>query len=155
MAWRGWGSGGNPPHTEAAEGWEHKEAGPQGPSWATSSHLSRVAPHLHCHGGCGSQVCPGPRGEWAHLFPGQWSGRGAHGQCGLAQEFGWGRGSTMSWAHGQAPLSPRLPTPPRVLLPASNSPSPQWLPLSTLRTSSRLWGPRSLQPGEAGQGAGG
>lgn len=98
------------------------------------------ASHLYCHGSCWSQGFPWPRDEWAHLSSGQWSGRGAHRQCGLAQEFSWGKGSTVSWSHDQAPLSAH----PEVLLPAPYSLSPQLLLLSTLRASSRLWGPRSL-----------
>ena len=155
MEWRGWecpGSGGSPPHTEAAEGWKRKEAGPQ------RLVFPRVLP-------------PPPRGQLLtstamvaacpRAFPGPGvSGHTCLRDSGLEGEatdtVAWPknsageRGGTVSWGHDQAPLS----THPEVLLPAPYSLSPQLLLLSTLRISSRLWGPRSLWPRRGGAGRG-
>lgn len=124
MAWRGWGPGGSPPHTEAVRGGSAIRPGLRDhpllplPSFPVA--------HLHCHGGCGAQGGPGPRAERAHLPPGQRSGRGAHGHCGLAQELGWeGQRHELGPRAGSTQHLPPLGAPSRLLLTVSIAAAPQ------------------------------
>lgn len=155
MEWRGWkcpGSRGSPPHTEAAEGWKSKEAGPQRLRFPCVPPPSPKGQLLTST----AMVAAGPR-----AFPGPgMSGHTCLLDSGLEGEptdsVAWPKssagegGGTVSWAHDQAPLS----THPEEPLPAPYSLSPQLLLLSTLRVSSRLWGPRSLWPRGDGAGRG-
>ena len=155
MESRGWkcpGSGGNPPHIEAAKGERGKRQGLRtGLRWVfPSPHRGQLLTSIAMVAAC-PRAFPGP-GVSGHTCL---RDSGLEGEA--TDSVAWPkssageRGGTVSWVHDQAaPLS----THPEVLLPAPYSLSPQLLLLSTLRVSSRLWGPRSLWPTRGGAGRG-